>query len=145
MIQIENLQFEYHNILERHRHKMDLLLQEKKVAMSNCEEDTKKYLLKILGHIREVKQFRMIVKEFERRRSEFENNEKDIFKAFRRRNEEISVIMDISLLNKIKKYSNELNKVYSQCPIISDDEMRVKGLELIYDLKMDILKVKTPP
>jgi hypothetical protein len=59
------MQFEYNNTLEIHRHKMELLLQEKKVNLHNSEEDTRKYLVKVLDSVRNIKILRKTLETIE--------------------------------------------------------------------------------
>ena len=78
---------------------MELLLQEKKVSHHNCEEDTKKYLVKILDHVRSIKCLRETIQSIEKAKAIIHDREQAVFKAFQNRSDEIQVISDFSLLN----------------------------------------------
>ena len=70
--------------------------------------------------------------------------EKDIVIAFKERQKEVDVVNDLILLNHFKVYSNELDEAQSD-PYLNDDMIRLRGLELIQELKGNIAKAKTPP
>lgn len=143
VIKIENMQFAYHNALETHRHKMQLLLQEKKVTLHNCEEETKKFLMRILENVRATKVCRKTIETMEKARELAQQNEAEVTHAFRRRQIEIKVVSDFLLLIQLKKYSNDLNKVHRETR--DDEKRRLTGIQLINELKANVHKVKTPP
>lgn len=143
VIKIENMQFAYHNSLEIHRHKMQLLLQEKKVTLHNCEEETKKFVMRTLDCVRATKILRKTLTTLEQARELAQLNEAEVTQAFRKRQVELKVVSDFLLLIQLKKYSNELNKVHRET---HDDEVRrLKGIQLINELKTNVIKVKAPP
>ena len=110
-IQLENIGFDYNNKLDIHRHKMDLLLQEKKVSQANSEEDTKKIMVKMLSHLRSIKVLRKDVEELDQTKKFHGLKENEIIKAFINRKKETEVVYNLILLNHFKRYSNELDEV----------------------------------
>lgn len=93
------MQFDYHSQLETHRHKMELLLQEKNVALLNCEEDTKKSILQLMERIRSIRTHRCICEEALKIKEQSAENEKQILAEFKKRQVEIEVIRNLALLS----------------------------------------------
>ena len=86
------MQFEYHNTLEIHRHKMELLLQEKKVTLHNSEEDSKKYLVRILESVRTIKVIRKTLTSIEQATQINQANEIQVMQAFMKRQVQLRVV-----------------------------------------------------
>lgn len=143
IISIENLQFDYHSQLEIHRHKMELLLQEKNVTLHNCEEDTKTSILQMMERIRCIRTYRAICEEAVKIKELATENEKLIVKQFEKRQTEVEVIKNLALLSLMRKYTNDLHMIKTT-PDISEDDVRVKGLELVLEVQQEIKSIIKP-
>lgn len=64
---------------------MDLVLQEKKIIAGNHEEDTKKILLKMLRHLREIKSLKKKLTQIETQKEQNKEQVKDLINLFKGR------------------------------------------------------------
>lgn len=133
-IQLENISFDFHSKMDINRGKTELLIKERKITQNNAEEDTKKALINLLNHLREIKNIRRRLCKIDEQKAKLVKKEREIVLHFKRRNQEIELMNDIITLNMIKQYSNQLYTIHMNSSL-EDDEMRLKGLELIGQLK----------
>lgn len=137
MLQIENLQIEYQSKMKDNQRKKDLLMDEKNVQYQNSEEDTKKLMVKMLGHLRNTKATRQQIDKITNQQEANRKAETELIKTFNVRQIEVDVVNNMTLLNQIKLYSNETNRIHND-PDLSGHEVRAMSIELLQRFKANV-------
>lgn len=84
---------------------------EKNVILSNQEEETKQILMRMMTHLKVIKQLRCDIKDIETQRRYNTMKELEVIEAFKFRQTEIELMNNMGQLSKILKYSNALGLV----------------------------------
>lgn len=58
VIELDNLQYEYHKKINKDNEKMQQVLTEKQIVLKNHEHDVQSILFRMLTHLREIKRLR---------------------------------------------------------------------------------------
>lgn len=66
IIELDNLQFEYHKKINKDNKKMEEVLSEKQIILKNHEHDVQSILFKMLTHLREIKRLKNRLNNFDR-------------------------------------------------------------------------------
>lgn len=82
IIELDNLQYEYHKKINKDNQKMEEVLSEKQVILKNHEHDVQSILFRMLTHLREIKRLRNRLTHYDQMKDRNREKELDILAAY---------------------------------------------------------------
>lgn len=122
---------------------MDKIALAREQAINSEEEETQKVLYQILTHLRNVKRHKEDIADIEKHKVHEDIMKGRLHALFKKKQEEIKVLHTFYQLSKIQKYNIGLKKIQKEVSDgrQTDDQIRIKGLILVDELKRDLLDV----
>lgn len=145
---VEAMMFEYRKKWSMDKVKMDRIRDEKQTLLNNHEQDTKLLLIKIMNHLKNIKQFRLEIVSLEARKNQNEKREALIVEEFKKRQKQIEIVTSMAQLQKIQKYSRHLADILAMENEEGGqhyDVTRLKGLKLVEYLIASLKQIKKVP
>jgi hypothetical protein len=135
MLEIDNLQYEYARKVEKDAGKIKRVFHEKDIILKNHEHDIQQMVYKLLHHLREIKYLKQCLERLEDKKTHQVQKELGIISIYKKRLKQIEMIHQLSKINLIGRYCNDFEMIELDVSL-SDDEIRIDGINLIQQLKI---------
>lgn len=99
LLDIENLDFDYSQKLEKDKQKVADILAERQVVLKNHEHDVQQVLYRMLQHLREVKHLKVQLKHIEYQKRKSKQRELDVIGVYRKRLRQIDSVYNLGQLH----------------------------------------------